>query len=1115
MSRHWKPNGSNAEYWRSDNPLIVAWYRLGDTPAPVYRRVGVDPSLSGILTDSGPRKIHLDVSLYTTSYDEDAITANLAPPNTKEHMLESVAGIAPWATGGSGCKIHLMEDASIARSGGGTLAASTRENRIVYADPEYTVNAPYRKDNNLTNTGSSSISHGSVDFGIHMYSGLTVIGWCQIPELAVSTYGNNRFMVGRSATLTLSDPWRIYWRQASATQYYIYAYWRQANGVNRVITLNSSTEPYFPLDRTQPFWFSFQISREHDPAGRTYDIDGSGIATLMIGTEASGVVASGSLAFNGTNVQTDYRPISVQKTLTGNRPLPLTLFCDSNGILATSTFGVPTHRQSQHMPSGSILDEVVLVNDGMMSEDRILHYALSGMQDIDTSDPERDSFIAETPGTSGLVAYWTFDGDDGSNIAPATETNPNLFMAISGLGTYQSFTDGIRGGRALSVTPGGTMNNTSDGETLWNSKYYPGIPSASGLSLLFPPSSGMTIIGWMRSVPTGTELCGGGFGWFGAAGRQNAFFADSNSSAASYSTRNMNTVSLSLYPSGHPIGHERAITYSNWNSTSAIPLAQRGLGLSNKASLSDPIYDDGDDDWHLWAGVFDLEAGLAYMVKDAKFVIPLSQHINSSSGLSTDGLGPNEGFFGFVPTYTRTVEYDDFAVYTRILTIPEMSGFAVSGAGIEYTPPPTPISGHIGAYSRGQQNFSGTIGSTVYGIAFTSGTLGGYIRGQISSSGLIGSLTTGSDSISGLIGSFVDGLQADQISGLIGSFAHGFIQPSSLFGSTTHGIVIPSGSFGGYLFAEDNIIDSFFGGFVNGLSNISGTLGGFVSASEAVSGLLGSFIRGAQSFSGIVGSYSFGALQNSDEFDISLTFQVITSQDFGSRVAVEKTASKSFDSRVSIARITSPPSCDLTLPEYGLVASGLPYTLSVAGNAVALDGKKITRTRFTFADFKDSASGTLVSGNQTSGLYQASRVFDTAGWYTVKMEALDNYGHISSSARPFLLLPSGSTSGAYLSTLPGVSISATSSSGVAIHRIGITHAISGLSTTSGVLEYTDFADQKVSLVNSLEFPSGTQFTNFIRTHDYTVPGRFTPVWAVSGSWGIVSDSISDGVDYLS
>jgi hypothetical protein len=110
-------------------------------------------------------------------------------------------------------------------------------------------------------------------------------------------------------------------------------------------------------------------------------------------------------------------------------------------------------------------------------------------------------------------------------------------------------------------------------------------------------------------------------------------------------------------------------------------------------------------------------------------------------------------------------------------------------------------------------------------------------------------------------------------------------------------------------------------------------------------------------------------------------------------------------------------------------------------------------------------------------------------------------------------VPSGSTSGAYLASLPGISLSGTPKDGFTPQRVQFTHSVSGLLNTSGLLEYTDFADQQESQLNSMELPTNTQFTNFIRVHDFPIPGVYTPVWALSGSWGVVSDSIADGIDY--
>ena len=127
---------------------------------------------------------------------------------------------------------------------------------------------------------------------------------------------------------------------------------------------------------------------------------------------------------------------------------------------------------------------------------------------------------------------------------------------------------------------------------------------------------------------------------------------------------------------------------------------------------------------------------------------------------------------------------------------------------------------------------------------------------------------------------------------------------------------------------------------------------------------------------------------------------------------------------------------------------------------------------------------------------------------------LDSYGYRSSCCRPFLLLPSGAESGTFINSLPGISIETAQDLGSAIHTASFTHSISGIDTTSGLFEYTDFADQQESLVNSLEMPLNTQFVDFVRRHEYTMPGKYCAVWAVSGEFGIVSDTIADGIDYL-
>lgn len=349
------------------------------------------------------------------------------------------------------------------------------------------------------------------------------------------------------------------------------------------------------------------------------------------------------------------------------------------------------------------------------------------------------------------------------------------------------------------------------------------------------------------------------------------------------------------------------------------------------------------------------------------------------------------------------------------------------------------------------------------------------------------------------VGGYIFGVAQQFISGLIGAWLHGQAQDLELIA--------------GYISGVSGVLDH-IGGFIHGRAQVSGVIGAWLHGLGQQSGVFGHFIHGLDQISGLVGGYFFGGCEASSEFDVVLNFRVVAFDEFDARLAVEKTRVYDFDARLGIIRITSPPSCTLELPLIGTIVSGLPYDLTVSGSGIANDDKKVSKVRFTFADFKGAAEGVLISGIPNSGLYQATRQFDTPGWYTVKIEILDSYGYRTSCCRPFLLLPSGVTSGVYLSTLPGIAITGTPTTGSAIHTVSFTHSISGLETTSGILEYTDFSDQQESLVNSLEMPSGTQFIDFVRRHDYTMPGRFCPVFAVSGSFGIVSDSISNGIDYL-
>ena len=350
-----------------------------------------------------------------------------------------------------------------------------------------------------------------------------------------------------------------------------------------------------------------------------------------------------------------------------------------------------------------------------------------------------------------------------------------------------------------------------------------------------------------------------------------------------------------------------------------------------------------------------------------------------------------------------------------------------------------------------------------------------------------------------LMGGYISGLAQFVVSGLIGAFMHGQAQDLELFG--------------GYVSGVSGLCQP-YGGFIHGRAFVSGQIGAFMHGADQISGVFGHFIHGIDTISGLFGSYTFGACEGLDEFDCTLNFSIVTVKDFDARLGVEKTQLIDFDARLGVIHITQPPGCTIELPLVGTIVSGVPFTLTVQGSGFAFENKTIEMVRFTFADFKDAETGTLVGGSSNSGLFQAIRGYDTPGLYNVKIEILDSFGYRSSCVQPFLLVPSGVESGVYLNSLPGIELSANLKTGSTIQRVEFQHAISGLDTISGVLEYTDFADQQESLVTSLEMPSGTQFLAGTRTHDYTMPGRYAPVWAASGDWGIVSDTIADGIDFL-
>lgn len=1532
MVREWQPNGSNYDYWRSDNPLIQGWWRFGGVNPKNNFSTTEEKSatnyLSGILVDSGPQKHHLKPFFYGTQ-----------PADSQ--VLVPVASIAPWDPTGSGLQFRWLNVA---------------DSKMLYVDPSLVI------ENNAAPT------HGTLSFGAPMYSGFTVIGWVRLPDKTPNQTGEQT-IIARSdqdnGGLGTNVGWRVTWQQSAINGEYALNVTLLSNSnyvfpvgtrvaTTRILSNSAAfgaaganetrfVSPNFPKDRTQPFWFAAQYRREAVEANRSFSSNGSGVIRVFIGTAQSGLIASNDMFFRGTDVVATF----TQPDLVGT---PLSIGADSY----PRTGGAARDR---HVASGAVFDEFIYVADGFLSNDRIVHYALSGIRNIEANNPESSGFIPQYPGQDGLVAYWDFDQENGNNTCAATADDPRLNLSLSGLGVAMSFVSGINSGRALRVTSSNSISNTTGGDFLLASKEFPAIPAQSGLSLLFPSGQsmdeGMTIIGWMRSVPTGSNLGGAGFGWLGAGGRHNAFFTESITGTI---TTNRNVLSVQAHVSGAGLSPMPNLRFTSFQNAAAGSRPGSALGLTNSATSFNGEHDRSDDGWHLWAGIYDLKAGQMYMVKDAKHLIQMTQQISSASGWSSTGLGIDGGFFGFFPVVaTRSVEFDQFAVYNRILSIPEMSGFALNGIRLPIGSPfnttlkslvgywplnsfenydPTGISGqrvndlswyrhHLTNVSGGfittptispeLSDFATCIQTTVSGsmlslerifhgqnldmssansfslsgmsagawVYLPSGDLqtqgngssglyddhmimgswdqdlsncswflgvrdnkfhlklfddsttlytfdsvgdvpfntpffigcnifpsGGVIKTQVVYAGAseTGNVTYAIDSFfgnqnnflspcgpsgfsllnapnanfgfpsgtkiatafvhmgyqtddqwirtkrvsitniplasggvstldpmnvshwkmnvqtnpnpdngkeqnaltlvnvdahnigtvpavhgSGIVirqleyldtlpfnpqtsrldlglngsswtllgwvkpneapsntdrhvimnkgggdgngsgvqiyfpssamtlvaeasGIFVQGQNGDlapgewnhigvvydrqndkfttvingryagltqrtlvdvppnssgfalggrgdqennalyggsafsgilddfmvfsraltlpEISGLaansynysespfppatgyVGGYISGIEQQlvSGLIASYIHGMAQDLGYIAGYISGVSGVMDH-IGGYLHGVGQISGVVGSYLYGLGNTSGLYAGFLHGMGISSGVIGVYTVGAGEALSEFDITFNFQIVAARDFDSRLEIVKSSYQNFDASLGVVRITTPPTARITLPLTHLVASGVPYTLTVAGSGWSYDNKDISKVRFTFADFKGAESGTFAGGIPNSGLYTASRIFDTPGWYTIKMEVIDSYGYRASECRPFLLIPNGSTSGGYLATLPRITLSETPVNGSAIHNALFTHSISGISTTSGLIEYTDFADQQETTLNQLELPSDSQFGSITRKHEYVMPGSYAPVWAVSGSWGVVSDSISPNSDY--
>ena len=366
----WKAHGSNAEYWRDDNPLIQSWYRFGDDfPANNFIPVNGDTTedyLSGLMTDSSMSRAHL--------------MSKLLPVDS----FSPTSGIAPWSVSGLKCD--------------GASWTDTVSNCVLgihrYGPPGSTETHADK------NCSDDSRGFGYKGFGTHtQHSGMMIAGWTQFeditdrPDIRRGLWGNfdNSFNGGHAQ-------WQVFYTKADPntatpnhpTLRFVYKNWIFLNGgdgakgtnslwnaeAENATVDNANTPHIIPIG--EPVFWCFTVHRELDdnlnPApgqfgvfntNGTFGTHGSGLLTMYLGTTTSGLfkvaaerilsISANGLANDGIN--------NTQPTQTAIGNLPEVL----------------RGANQRPMPVNSIFDEYVYVNDGYMSEDRIAHYMNSGI----------------------------------------------------------------------------------------------------------------------------------------------------------------------------------------------------------------------------------------------------------------------------------------------------------------------------------------------------------------------------------------------------------------------------------------------------------------------------------------------------------------------------------------------------------------------------------------------------------------------------------------------------------------------------------------------------------------------------------------------------------------
>ena len=367
-----------------------------------------------------------------------------------------------------------------------------------------------------------------------------------------------------------------------------------------------------------------------------------------------------------------------------------------------------------------------------------------------------------------------------------------------------------------------------------------------------------------------------------------------------------------------------------------------------------------------------------------------------------------------------------------------------------------------------------------------SGIIGGYIQGQDTASGIIGGYLPGQDTASGIIGGFTDGSTA--VSGMIGGYVSGVVFATGQIGAYIHGMDTASGIIGAYILSSERA-SGIIGAYIRGGDIASGIFAGYIVGSTAVSGMIGGLLLASAQASGIIGGWILGGLSGNLQFDVAYTVEVFAAKDFDAMLEARQQNSADFDAKVVLFQAELPPEVGIIIPGQTVTGQVPPFNQYFIGAASGLQGKTITKTRWTFGDLTPSIE-VPASG---AGFHPTQHRYVTSGIYIAKFEAYDSHG-IHNSATRIINIASGIP-------LVEVSISGQPRSGNAALIVDFTTRVENL--PPGVSISTQL----------LLFDDGQTSIAFSPTHAYTEPGIYKPIWTVRDSRGFHwSDSLESGAD---